>query len=915
MRSKTIRVLALIIVLAMIASPVSGLRLNTVEAQGGLPGRNDLVPTGHTPVEKYSLVEADDVVDLAEISRYIVLFEGASLSRAKGGVGINSIEGQNYLNSLAVNRQSVLSKAENLLGRSIEVRYIYDVVLNGVSVELSAQEAKNLEGMPGIRKVLKDRDYTLDTDAGPKWIGADGIWTGSAVPDALGTKGEGVLVGILDSGINFDHPSFSDTPADGYVYTWAGDYLGVCASTGGDPDYKDACNDKLVGAWSYTHDAPSETVTPEDSDGHGSHTASTVAGNTVDVEFFGVPVTISGVAPHAQIIAYDVCYPTPSGGQCAGDDSVAAVQQAILDGVDVINYSISGGEDPYNDAVELAFLDATAAGITVSTSAGNSGPAAGTVAHRSPWVLSTAATSHNRKFTHTVDFSNPLYQGITTLAGEIPFTTAVVDKAVKYSGEDLGNEFGCNAYPAGFFTDSIALVKRGSCTFTEKINNAADAGAVGVLIFTNTNPPGAMSVSGTTIPGVMLDIPGTTGDAIAAWVASAMDDTVSISAFGDLHSNAYADIMANFSSRGPNNTFDVLKPDIAAPGLEILAAVADGTIAPSPEYEVELMQGTSMSSPHDAGSAALLKALHPTWSASRIKSALMLTAYDYLLKEDKTTAADPFDIGAGRVQLELAGLTGLVMDETIGNYEAADPALGGDVKSLNIASVYNSTCVGECSWTRTFTSVADMPATYTVNAPAWITVAPSSFTINPGATQKITITADVSAYEPGDWIFGNIEFLTDSTLLAALRLCSYPKALNPPPSHRQAGRFLIWMVRLQTGLERLFISTLVQRVRGTYIATLEKTRMVGWFLRLSPLPAVSFSPSGSKLNILPGTCIMGCGSLKAVPTRQMVIMLNWLNLTTLRQHGLNTRFLSARIAERLFTSPSVIRVKTRMPGW
>jgi len=322
-----------------------------------------------------------------------------------------------------------------------------------------------------------------------------------------------------------------------------------------------------------------------------------------------------------------------------------------------------------------------------------------------------------------------------------------------------------------------------------------------------------------------------------------------------------------------------------------------------------------MSSPHDAGSAALLKALHPTWSASRIKSALMLTAYDYLLKEDKTTAADPFDIGAGRVQLELAGLTGLVMDETIGNYEAADPALGGDVKSLNIASVYNSTCVGECSWTRTFTSVADMPATYTVNAPAWITVAPSSFTINPGATQKITITADVSAYEPGDWIFGNIEFLTDSTFAGGAPVVLLSEGFESTTFHRQAGRFLIWMVRLQTGLERLFISTLVQRVRGTYIATLEKTRMVGWFLRLSPLPAVSFSPSGSKLDILPGTCIMGCGSLKAVPTRQMVIMLNWLNLTTLRQHGLNTRFLSARIAERLFTSPSVIRVMTRMPGW
>ena len=272
-----------------------------------------------------------------------------------------------------------------------------------------------------------------------------------------------------------------------------------------------------------------------------------------------------------------------------------------------------------------------------------------------------------------------------------------------------------------------------------------------------------MSVSGTTIPGVMLDIPGTVGDALAAWVTAQSDETVSISAFGALHSDDYADIMADFSSRGPNTTFDVLKPDIAAPGLEILAAVADGVIDPDGETELDLYQGTSMASPHDAGAAALLTALHPDWTPAEIKSALMLTAYDMLLKEDKTTAADPFDIGAGRIQLEMAGLTGLVMDESIDNYEAADPDEGGDPRSLNLASVYDSACVGECSWTRTFTSVADLPATYTVSAPAWITVAPASFTINPGASQEITITADVSAYEPGEWIFANIEFLTDDT--------------------------------------------------------------------------------------------------------------------------------------------------------
>ncbi|NMD27253.1 MAG: S8 family serine peptidase, partial [Chloroflexi bacterium] len=513
----------------------------------------------------------------------------------------------------------------------------------------------------------------------------------------------------------------------------------------------------------YTYDAPSDFVTPEDSEGHGSHTASTVAGNFVDVDFYGTAVTISGVAPHAQIVAYDVCYPTPTGGQCAGEDSVAAVQQAILDGVDVINYSISGGEYPYEDGVELAFLDATAAGVTVSTSAGNSGPDAETVAHRSPWLLSTAATSHNRKFTSVVDFSDPQYQGIFTLAGEIPFTADIVDSPVIYSGEDTGNDLGCNAYPAAFFKDSIALVKRGTCTFSVKINNAAAAGAVGVLVFTDNRAPGPMSVSGTAIPGVMLDIPGTVGDAIAAWVASTADETVSISAFGAQYDDAYADIMADFSSRGPNTTFDVLKPDIAAPGLEILAAVADGLIEPDGETELDLYQGTSMASPHDAGAAALLTALHPDWTPAEIKSALMLTAYDLLLKEDAATAADPFDIGAGRIQLELAGLTGLVMDESITNYEDADPALGGDVKTLNTPSVYNSSCVGECSWTRTFTSVADLPATYTVSAPAWITVIPAEFTINPGASQEVTITADVSTYEPGEWIFGNIEFLTDST--------------------------------------------------------------------------------------------------------------------------------------------------------
>ncbi|MFZ3071611.1 MAG: S8 family serine peptidase, partial [Anaerolineaceae bacterium] len=651
--------------------------------------------------------------------------------------------------------------AEVALGRSIEVRYVYDVILNGVSVELTPDEALTLKTLPGVRKVLRDSTETPDTDAGPTWLGADTLWDGTSVPSGDLTKGEGILAGIIDTGINFDHPSFSDTPADGYVYEWTGDYLGVCAP-GGDPEYATACNDKIVGAYSYTGDAPSDYVTPEDSEGHGSHTASTVAGNTVDLDYYGTAVTISGMAPHAQIVSYDVCYPTPDGGSCEGEDSIAAVQQSILDGVDVINYSISGGEDPYNDGVELAFLEAFGDGVVVSTSAGNEGPGAATVAHRSPWLLSTAASTHNRKFTSEVDFSNPLYQNITTLAGEIPFVDPMVNKGVKFSGED-GNPLGCAdpGYTPNFFDGAIALLQRGTCTFSEKILTAEAAGASGVLIFTDDRAPGAMSVSGTHIPGVMLDIPGTLGLEIANWVASATDDVVNISAFGSIHNDAFGDIMADFSSRGPNTTLDVLKPDVSAPGMEILAAVSDGEIPPDGEAEYNLLQGTSMSSPHDAGSAALLYSLHPDWTPAEIKSALMLTGYDGLLKEDKTTPADLFDIGAGRIQLEVAGLIGLVMDETYDNFVAADPAAGGDVKTLNIASLYNSSCVSECSWTRTFTSVADLPATYTVNAPAWITVDPAEFTINPGATQEITITADVSSSTPDEWLFGKIEFNTE----------------------------------------------------------------------------------------------------------------------------------------------------------
>ena len=393
MNSKLFRIFAMLVVFSMIVTPAF--------AQVPVPPTT----SGATAGEKFQQVSPDEVISLNEPATYIVLFEGSSLVAAHGGASgldATSSDSQAYLNTLAVARENILTQAQATLGRKLEIAHVYDVILNGVAVKLTPDEAAAMEMVPGVRKVLRDTIEHITTDAGPTWIGAPTLWDGTAVPNGTETLGEGIVAGILDTGINFDHPSFSDTPADGYVYPAPAKYLGVCDPTNAaqyDPLYATACNDKVIGAYTYTEDSGLEPVTPEDSEGHGSHTASTVAGNFVAVNFYGTPLTISGVAPHAQVISYDVCYPTPPNGACEGNDSVAAVQQAILDGVDVINFSISGGTNPYNDAVELAFLEAFDANIVVSTSAGNSGPTAATVAHLSPWLLSTAATTHNRRFT------------------------------------------------------------------------------------------------------------------------------------------------------------------------------------------------------------------------------------------------------------------------------------------------------------------------------------------------------------------------------------------------------------------------------------------------------------------------------------------------------------------------------------
>lgn len=681
---------------------------------------------------------------------------------------VDSAASVRYLDHLEDRQDAILSQINEALGRDVEVAFEYRAALNGMAVEVSAEEAAVIADIAEVATVTPDEVHELDTDVSHGLISSAAIWDGETAT-GVDTHGEGVIVGMLDTGVNPDHPSFADTDGTGYSHTnpfGAGSYVGVC-----DPDHPrhdPLCNDKLIGAWDYT----GSSVGARDENGHGSHTGSTIAGNTHDaVVTVGEDEyvrTISGVAPRANVISYKVC----GLFGCFSSASVAAVDQAILDGVDVLNYSISGGDRPWNDNVDLAFLEAFEAGIFVAASAGNDGPGEGTVAKTAPWNASVAATTHQRVMANVLDVTGPVpvppeLTGVVAVPGEgSPFTESV-EAPIRFVGPVDAENQGCEPFAAGVFADAIALIERGGCNFSDKIDNATDAGAVAVVVFNQfAGPPVVMgAVEDTTVPGVMVS--NDDGVALRDIIGASADTPVTVRLGIEstlVLNDDWADIVADFSARGPSQ-YDLLAPTFAAPGRNILAAGASSGDDP---VQYEVMQGTSMSSPHGAGAGALLKALHPDWSPAQIRSALAISAdREGLVKEDGHTAADPFDVGSGRLNLSAAGRIGLVLDESHEDFVAANPNTGGDPKTLNVPALVNQACDESCTWTREFTSVADVPATYTasVNAPAGIavTVTPSTFTIEPGGIQTLEITMDVSAVVGGDWVFGGLDLTTDAT--------------------------------------------------------------------------------------------------------------------------------------------------------
>lgn len=713
-----------------------------------------------------------------------------------------------YLNQ----QQNETVEAVDLKPTNIINRFHYATV--GFSVLLTEREAEEMRRQDDVVSVERDVLYQLDTDASPEYLGISepgGAWD-------TGYTGENVVVGVIDTGIWPEHPSFTDDGTfDAPPDEWTGDACDFGDTAYNPDDVGFECNNKLIGARdmraTYIALIGAEVYnSARDYNGHGTGTAGTAAGNAdVTASVFGQDLgTASGIAPGAHLAAYSACGDLG----CYGSDLTAAIDQAVADGVDVINYSIGGGAAALT-AAGLAFLAGNAAGVSVATSAGNSGPGDATVGSpgTDPWITTVGANTHDRSFSGAVTVGDETYTGASITAGS--------EELLLIDAADRGNEL-CD--PAVQFEPAMegemVLCARGAVARIAKSQAVSEQGG-GAMILYNQNDTQELVTDSHWVPSVHVTF--TDGNAIKAAIATAEGDlTATIEALGA--EPTPGSVMAGFSSRGPNPiTGNILKPDVTAPGVNILAG-STPTSSPGPGGELfQSISGTSMSSPHVAGLMALMTQAHPGWSPAAIKSALMTTARQDVVREDGTTPADAFDMGAGHIDpsgdASAPGSLfnpGIVFDAGLADYVAylcdiAPDFVGGDAcdtvegagyplaaEELNQASVAVGEVAASSSVSRTVTNVSDkaLNLTPTIESPPGteIEVSPTRLTIARGRTASFEVTITTLADATIDeWSFGSITWAEFSRGQGERGVSAYmpvvvrPVALAIPPEAIDEG--------------------------------------------------------------------------------------------------------------------------------
>jgi subtilisin family serine protease len=752
------------------------------------------------------------IVQMADLPVASYLGEIAGLARTKPGPGqkIDPLgpDVLNYVAYLDASHDDALARAGG--GRKV---YGYRYSFNGFAAQLTEQQAEALRSTPGVLNVTRDELVDANTSSTPHFLGLDaegGAWDQAG---GVGDAGEDIIVGIIDSGIWPENASFSDRVDGKRLYQQVPGWHGKC--TPGEQFPASKCNQKLIGAQRFNAawggdaalkaERPWEFASPRDYNGHGSHTAGTAAGNHAvalegDAVIFG---TASGMAPRARIAVYKALWSTRDASQASGftSDLVAAIDQAVADGVDVINYSISGTSTNFLDPAEVAFLFAADAGVFVAASGGNDGPGASTVAHPSPWVTTVAASTHNRNGEGSVTLGNGATYTGASLANAVPSRPLINANEARKTGADATKAAQC--YPAADNTGQavldpakvagrIVVCERGVIGRVSKSLAVLEAGGVG-MILVNTSDS-SINADFHFVPTVHLSH--LDKDAVQAY-ASGASATATINK-AEVVYDAPAPETAAFSSRGPLRAGggDVLKPDITAPGVDILAAVAPPG---NGGRTFNIYSGTSMSSPHVAGLAALLMDQHPDWTPMMIKSALMTTAYN-VIDPGISETTRIFRQGAGHARPNTAVEPGLVYDSNINHWlaflcgsttgvnPATCSALKGagfsfDASDMNVPSIAIGDLAGVQTVRRTVTNVGASQATYTPAVSGMdgfdVVVSPSSLTIDPGQRKSFTVaftrtTATLNAYTGGQLM------LTDGSHDVRIPLVVRPLALAAP---------------------------------------------------------------------------------------------------------------------------------------
>jgi len=766
----------------------------------------------------------------------------------------------NYMGYLSGRHDAVLAAAGG--GHKA---YSYGYVFNGFAAELTEAQAEKIRSMPGVLSVEKDTVVEMDTSSTPTFLGLDapgGLWDQLG---GVGSAGEDIIIGVIDSGIWPESLSFSDRTGtngnatkDGKLaYQQISGWHGKC--TPGEAFNAALCNQKLIGAQHFNagqggdaginEDRPWEFASVRDYNGHGTHTSSTAGGNR------GVAVTapgevlgkVSGMAPRARIAMYKALWSTQDTGTASGTgvDLLAAIDTAVADGVDVINYSISGSQTNFADGVEIAFLFAADAGVFVAASAGNSGPTTSTVAHPSPWITTVAAGTHNRAGLGSATLGDGrTFNGASMAkpAGPAPLINSTdaglpgadpAAVALCFTPFDMVSFGGASAptpvLDPAKVAGKIVVCDRGISGRVSKSQAVRDAGGVGMILLNPT--ANSLNADFHYVPTVHLQ--NTDAAAIKTYAATA-GATATIND-SQLTFSAPAPQIAAFSSRGPLRAGggDLLKPDLTAPGQDIVAAYSPAFS----KLDFNQISGTSMSSPHVAGLAALLMNRHPNWTPMMIKSALMTSGSDLVntsgVPLDPNIATTIVAQGAGHVRPNNAADPGLVFNHGFndwlaflcGTTTAVGPAtcsaLQGagfslDPSDVNVASIAIGDLAGSQTVRRRVTNVGSGPATYTHSitgmAGLTVTVSPASLTLNPGQSASFTVnflrtTATLNAFAGGQLTW------TDGTHSVRLPLIVRPIPLAAPAEVSSAGGPISYNVKFG------YTGTFTAAARGLIPAT------------------------------------------------------------------------------------------------